>query len=66
MLRVYLSFLMAPDATRLSADEHTPLSIDEAFDRYQLIRLSSRNLAQRTRREYTTDLSALVSFLTSD
>jgi site-specific recombinase XerD len=57
---------MSPDASLLPVDEHTPLSIDEGFDRYQLIRLSSRNFAQRTRREYTTDLSGLLSFLKDD
>jgi site-specific recombinase XerD len=41
----------------------TPASLALALDQYARQFLAARNLAQRTRREYTTDISQLVDFL---
>lgn len=40
------------------------LTLTESLDQYQSIFLTSRNLAQRSRKEYLTDLRDLVDFLT--
>lgn len=41
-----------------------PLTLRDAFDRYQQVYMPSRNFAPKTRRSYADDLRELVDFLT--
>ncbi len=43
----------------------TNLTLNEALGKYQALFLTSRNLAARTRREYTNDLGDLVAYLSA-
>src|SRR5260370_15770848 len=43
--------------------ERTSLTLAEAVELYQSILLTSRNLARRSRREYSDDICDLINFL---
>lgn len=46
-------------------DTVSTITFDEALNAYRALFLTARNLALRTRQEYTTDLADLIAFLTT-